>query len=26
MNMVSHASFNAVAVVAILSSRGGVIH
>jgi len=26
MNMVSHASFNAVAVVAILSTRGGVIH
>jgi uncharacterized protein len=26
MNMVSHASFNLVAVVAILSQRGGVIH
>lgn len=26
MNIVSHASFNAVAVIAILHSRGGVIH
>jgi len=26
MNIVSHASFNAVAVVAILHSRGGVLH
>jgi len=26
MNIVSHASFNAVAVVVILASRGGVIH
>jgi membrane protease YdiL (CAAX protease family) len=26
MNMVSHASFNLVAVLAILSQRGGVIH
>jgi membrane protease YdiL (CAAX protease family) len=26
MNMISHASFNLVAVIAILSQRGGVIH
>jgi membrane protease YdiL (CAAX protease family) len=26
MNMVSHASFNAVAIVSVLNSRGGVIH
>jgi len=26
MNMVAHASFNLVAVLSILSSRGGLIH
>jgi membrane protease YdiL (CAAX protease family) len=26
MNMVSHASFNLIAVIAILGQRGGVIH
>ena len=26
MNMVAHATFNAVAIIAVLHTRGGVIH